>query len=156
MEKVTKTNTYNGVDVNNFFKAPIYMKLAKDVKPHEIITKLKEITGVDFSNMTSEEKQRAKKATIKHHGKITKFKIRIFEKGLRVRDFSFFNCEIHKLEDENIIFKFTNLGEERNEVIISSKSDIYFCKSGFICIDVDGPVYFADGTRRYENRRDDI
>lgn len=148
-----KKYDYNRIDKGEFFKASCYRKLRKNLDPIQVVTALKELTGVDFTNVDKPAKQKLK--LYKPFG-YNCIKIRIMEDCLRVRDFSFFNSQIRITEDDKIVFEFTNLGEPRNHCIIADKTDIYFNTHGYLVLNVKGPVYYADGTRRYEGRRTDI
>lgn len=80
------------------------------------------------------------------------FRVRIFETNLRVTDFSFCNCVIDDLEDR-ILFKFSFKGHPLNWVYFNSNSELIVNnKNNTIEVKVKGPVYWADGTRRYDNR----
>lgn len=146
---------YSMINKDEFFKAPVYFKKGSKVLPTDLVKCLKTITGVDFSNITKESKKLLKDC--KPHTKMKKsiYRIRIFEDCLRVRDYSVYNCKIVQGENK-VTFEFTDLGEERNHCIIADRSDVYLHTNGLICINVHGPVYYADGTRRYQNRRNDI
>jgi len=81
-------------------------------------------------------------------------KYRIFENNLRVRDFSLINCKLEYL-DNRLYFRFSFRGDPDNEVYIENnvKCDIVLNHPrGLILIYCDGPVYWADGTRRYDQQ----
>lgn len=87
-----------------------------------------------------------------HDYDINLYRIRIFESNLRVTDFSLCNCIIEELEDR-ILFRFSFKGHPLNWVYFNSNSSITINnKNNTIELKVDGPVYWADGSRRYDNR----
>lgn len=146
---------YSKINKDEFFKAPCYAKLASKVLANELIDKIKYITGVDFTNVDKDAKLKLKNCKPSPILEKSIYRIRVFEDCLRVRDYSVYNCKLVQREN-GVYFEFTDLGEERNHCIISDRSDIYVHSSGLLCINVFGPVYYADGTRRYQNRRTDM
>lgn len=146
---------YNKINKDEFFKAPCYVKVASKVLSKDLVKRIKDITDVDFTNVDKEAKQKLKTCKPSHILEKPIYRIRVFEDCLRVRDYSVFNCKLVEKENE-VHFEFTDLGEPRNHCIIKDRSDIYIHSNGLLCINVFGPVYYADGTRRYQNRRTDM
>ncbi len=83
-------------------------------------------------------------------------KIRIFEGDqFRVRDFSVCNCKMSYEDEERVVFRFDFKGDPINWVYFVDNCDVGTRPGrNLIEVRVQGPVYWADGTRRYEGRQE--
>lgn len=84
------------------------------------------------------------------------FTFSILQNGLRIRNFSFFNFYIKNYDDGIVEFQMPNSGHMVNWVHFNSPCDIIFDdNNSHIIIDVQGKVFYKDGTCKYD-RRDDL